>query len=197
MPTARETLLDSALSALAQRPWSAVRMVEVAQSAGVSRQTLYNEFGSKDGLARALTRREVDTFLTGVDLALAGAERSGADAGDCFAAAAEWTLRNVQSNPLVRSVLTGGREDRLTLVPGTVPLGPTDMVAALRNRAVGALEHGFPTLELAEIGSVCEAAVRLTVSYAVAPAGTMDEACAAVAGLVRGLLWQGWCDDGT
>ncbi|MGQ5228634.1 helix-turn-helix domain-containing protein, partial [Streptomyces sp. yara] len=42
----------------ARRPWSAVRMVDVAAAAGVSRQTLYNEFGSKDGLARALVRRE-------------------------------------------------------------------------------------------------------------------------------------------
>lgn len=41
-------LLDAAYTALARRPWSAVRMVDVAASAGVSRQTLYNEFGSKE-----------------------------------------------------------------------------------------------------------------------------------------------------
>src|SRR5690606_13349312 len=58
MPAARESLLDAAYAALARRPWSAVRMVDVAAAAGVSRQTLYNEFGSKDGLARALVRRE-------------------------------------------------------------------------------------------------------------------------------------------
>ncbi len=38
-------------------------MVDVAAAAGVSRQTLYNEFGSKDGLARALVRREADGYL--------------------------------------------------------------------------------------------------------------------------------------
>lgn len=192
MPTARETLLDAALSALAERPWSAVRMVDVAQAAGVSRQTLYNEFGSKDGLARALTRREVDAFLAGVETALAGAERSGADAGGCFAAAAEWTLRNARGNPLVRSVLTGGRDERLALVPGVVRPGPTEMIAALRDRTVGAIEHGYPKLELTEIGYACEAAIRLTVSYAVAPAPSLEEACAAVARLVRCLLARGW-----
>ncbi|HEY3481025.1 MAG TPA: TetR family transcriptional regulator, partial [Streptomyces sp.] len=44
MPTARESLLDAAFAALGDRPWTEVRMVEVAAAAGVSRQTLYNEF---------------------------------------------------------------------------------------------------------------------------------------------------------
>ena len=66
MPAARESLLDAAYTSLARRPWSAVRMVDVAAAAGVSRQTLYNEFGSKEGLARALVRREADAYLAGV-----------------------------------------------------------------------------------------------------------------------------------
>lgn len=65
MPAARESLLDAAYTALARRAWSAVRMVDVAAVAGVSRQTLYNEFGSKEGLARALVRREADAYLAG------------------------------------------------------------------------------------------------------------------------------------
>ncbi|MFF5785117.1 TetR family transcriptional regulator, partial [Streptomyces sp. NPDC012693] len=47
MATAREALLDAALAALAHRPWSVVRMADLAAAARVSRQTLYNEFGSK------------------------------------------------------------------------------------------------------------------------------------------------------
>lgn len=83
MPTARESLLDAAGAALAGLPWSLVRMIDVAAVAGVSRQTLYNEFGTKDGLARALVRREADAYLAGVDRALreAGIE-----------AVAEWTV---------------------------------------------------------------------------------------------------------
>src|SRR4051794_33776613 len=97
MPTAREALLDAAYSALAGRPWSGVRMVDVAAAAGVSRQTLYNEFGSKDGLGRALVRREADAYLAGVDSALA-APRS-ADPGDALAAVVEWTVRRARANP--------------------------------------------------------------------------------------------------
>jgi AcrR family transcriptional regulator len=104
MPTARDSLLDAAFAALGERSWDTVRMVEVAAAAGVSRQTLYNEFRSKEGLARALANREIDSYLAGVDRALAGAGRDGADAGECFAAAAGWTLRTARHSPLVRAV---------------------------------------------------------------------------------------------
>ncbi len=133
MPAARESMLDAACTALARRPWSAVRMVEVAEAAGVSRQTLYNEFGSKDGLARALVRREVDVYLAGVERALGGAEESRdgpaaagdsrdslgradyvrdrhagpSDLWDRLAAAAEWTVSAARDSALVRALLTG------------------------------------------------------------------------------------------
>src|SRR3954471_23165243 len=103
MPAARESLLDAAYTALARRPWSAVRMVDVAAAAGVSRQTLYNEFGSKEGLARGLVRREADGDLAGGETALAG----HADPCDLLTATAEWTTSAARENALVRAMLTG------------------------------------------------------------------------------------------
>lgn len=187
MPTARDALLDCALSALRDRPWAAVRMVEVAGAAGVSRQTLYNEFGSKEGLGRALERREFDRYLAGVESALASAERTGADAGDCFAAAAAWTLLSARGNPLLRALLIGCPEN----MSGNARPTPAHVVELVRDRAVGALEHGYPKLDLAHIGSVCEAAVRLMISYVVAPSASVDEACLQVSRLVSGLLVRG------
>ncbi|WP_344020049.1 helix-turn-helix domain-containing protein, partial [Streptomyces luteireticuli] len=125
MPAARELLLDAAFTALGTRPWHGVRMVDVAAAAGVSRQTLYNEFGSKDGLARALVRREAESFLAGVDRSLADvADRGDADAGDCCAAVAVWTLRAARANPLVRAALTGCRGDRLPAQPAPAVPAP-------------------------------------------------------------------------
>ncbi|MGW2065168.1 TetR family transcriptional regulator, partial [Streptomyces sp. NPDC001937] len=109
MPAAREALLDAALSALSALPWATVRMVDVASAAGVSRQTLYNEFGSKDGLARALARRAADGYLAGVERAL----QSPGDTGDRLAAAAAWTVRAARTNALVRALLTGCWGERL------------------------------------------------------------------------------------
>ncbi|MEV6400687.1 TetR/AcrR family transcriptional regulator, partial [Streptomyces sp. NPDC051907] len=110
MPTARESLLNAALAALADQPWSGVRMVDVASAAGVSRQTLYNEFGSKDGLARALVRREADGYLHGVDRVLAA---QAAGTADRLVSVAEWTVGQARARPLLRALLTGCWGERL------------------------------------------------------------------------------------
>ncbi|MFE7760223.1 TetR/AcrR family transcriptional regulator [Streptomyces sp. NPDC057438] len=182
MPAARESLLDAAYTALMRRPWSAVRMVDVAAVAGVSRQTLYNEFGSKDGLARALVRREADGYLAGVDRALA----TPADTRDRLAATAEWTVRASRNNVLVRAMLTGCWSERLpspplsavpssSLVPaqrradGPLP-APADFVSLVRERAVAALSGpGAPRPDPGELARSCELAVRLALSCVAAP----------------------------
>jgi AcrR family transcriptional regulator len=182
MPTVRNALLDAAFAALGDRPWTAIRMVEIAAAAGVSRQTLYNEFHSKDGLARALAMRESEAYLAGVERALDLAGRDGGDPGECFAAAAGWTLRSARRSPLVRAGLTDPRGHRPPL---------PDLVSALRLRAVDALEAGFPRLRRDSIAWACEAAIRLTLSYVIAPAPSDEAACLRVAQLVRSLLEGG------
>ncbi|MFF5521297.1 TetR/AcrR family transcriptional regulator [Streptomyces coeruleorubidus] len=195
MPAARESLLDAAYAALARRPWSAVRMVDVAAAAGVSRQTLYNEFGSKDGLARALVRREADGYLAGVDRALTG----HSDLRDRLSATAEWITSAARENALVRAMLTGCWSERLpspalsavpsaSAVPaqrradGPLP-SPGDFVALVRDRAVTVLAGpGTPKSDLARS---CELAVRLALSCVAAPPGE-----GGVADLVHSVLQE-------
>jgi AcrR family transcriptional regulator len=200
MSTVRKTLLDAAMAALATQPWGAIRMVDVAAAAGVSRQTLYNEFGSKEGIAKVLARRETDEFLAGFERALNIAAQRGADAADCCAAAAEWTLNATRGNPLVRAALTGCRSERLpaaAVVPGArVPraragdqvLSPEELIAAMRGRATAVLERDHAGADRAEVGLAGEAVVRLTLSYVVAPVEEDEEACRQVARTVRRLL---------
>ncbi|MEU6310180.1 TetR/AcrR family transcriptional regulator [Streptomyces sp. NPDC047014] len=157
MPAARETLLDAAAAALSAHPWPDVRMVEVAAAAGVSRQTLYNEFGGKAGLGRALVRREADRYLEGVDRALSAPLR----ASDRLAAVAEWTVRAARARPLLRALLTGGWDPALPAAGARTP-GPGELARAVRDRAAAALMPG-------EGPQRCELAVRLALSYVVAP----------------------------
>ncbi|MEV8091755.1 helix-turn-helix domain-containing protein [Streptomyces nigra] len=197
MPAARDSLLDAAFTALARRPWSAVRMVDVASAAGVSRQTLYNEFGSKEGLARALVRREADIYLAGVERALA----TPSDARDRLTATADWTARLARDNALVRALLTGCWSERLpaptlsavpssSAVPaqrradGPLP-APGDFVAMVRDRAVTVLAaSGAAQPDPAGLARCCELALRLALSCVAAPPPGED----GVAELVRGAL---------
>lgn len=183
MPAARESLLEAAGAALAARPWPAVRMVEVAAIAGVSRQTLYNEFGGKAGLGRALVRREADWYLDGVDRALghpaASAER--------LAAVAEWTVRAARAHPVVRALLTGCWDAGLPAPgpargPGAGPPGPGALARAVSERAAAALAPGEGG-QRCEGALRCELAVRLALSYVIAPAE--DPAQPALAELLR------------
>ncbi|WKX72488.1 TetR family transcriptional regulator [Streptomyces sp. XD-27] len=194
MPAAREALLDAAFTALVGRPWAGVRMVDVAAAAGVSRQTLYNEFGSKEGLARALVRREADAYLTGIEAALAGP--GGADPRERLTAAAQWTVRAADANPLLRAALTGCWTERLPSPEHLGPLpaqrpgagpdplpSPGELLGRVRDRAVTLLERDWPAEEAAALGRACETATRLALSCVVAPTGAED-----VARLVRGVL---------
>ncbi|WP_344563327.1 TetR/AcrR family transcriptional regulator [Streptomyces axinellae] len=150
MPTARETLLRAAHAAVRARPWTGVRMVDVAAAAGVSRQTLYNEFGSKEGLGAALVNRLVEDFLDGAAHAVAEAGRGGADPAACCAAAAHWMLRAAREEPIVRAALTGCWGARMPLPPArALPPGsgpgaagePARLALLLRHRAMSGLEQ--------------------------------------------------------
>ncbi|ARF75115.1 TetR family transcriptional regulator [Kitasatospora albolonga] len=145
MPTAREALLDAALRALAERPWRTVRMVEVAALAGVSRQTLYNEFGTKGGLATALLRRAADGYLAGVDRALA------APAPEHPAAVAHWTVRAAREDPLVRGLLTG-LWGEWSPRPGHEVPAPAQLLGLARDRMVAASETVTPPLPPTTLG---------------------------------------------
>jgi AcrR family transcriptional regulator len=194
MPTAREALLDAAHSALAELPWQAVRMVEVASAAGVSRQTLYNEFSGKDGLARALVRREADLYLRGVEGQLADAD-TPAEPADRLAAVAEWTVAQAAARPLLRALLTGCWGEWLpaprpvrsaaaaaaaaanVTAAAAAPVAPAqrradiglpvpaDLVALVRDRSASTLDGGRTDHNLHR----CELAVRLALSHLVAP----------------------------
>lgn len=206
MPAARESLLDAAFTALAYRPWALIRMVDVAMAAGVSRQTLYNEFGCKDGLARALVRREAEAYLTGVERALSGASGT-AGPDERLAAAVVWTVRVAAANPLVRAVLTGCWNERLPSPArggagagaGAAPVrpswrpdrpddplpSPVELLAQIRNRAVRLLACDWPQGTAADLGRACETAARLALSYVVAPVSEEE-----AESTVRGVLAQ-------
>ncbi|MFJ6614529.1 TetR/AcrR family transcriptional regulator [Streptomyces sp. NPDC091289] len=182
MPTARQALLDAALRALADRPWHTVRMVDVAALAGVSRQTLYNEFGTKSGLAGALLRRAADGYLAGVDRALT------APAPDRPAAVALWTVRAARQDALVKALLTGHwaeglpRPDRGPGSQGRTggrlpPPAPGELLALVRDRLAAAVPEAA--------AGRCEIALRLALSCVIVPVPGDDTADSRALRLVR------------
>jgi AcrR family transcriptional regulator len=188
MPTAREALLDAAHAAVSARPWTRVRMVEVAARAGVSRQTLYNEFGSKEGLGTALVRRRVEDCLRGAATAVSRASRLGADPAACCAAGTTWMLRAAGREPLVRAALTGCWGTRMRLAAGALPGTPGELTARLRDGMVASLVPDGATADAAAMARAFEVGLRLALSHLVAPEGAGEGNGCRVDEVVRALL---------
>ena len=181
MPTTRELLLDAAADAALTTGWSSARMADVARAAGVSRQTLYAEFGTKDGLAQALALREADRYMCGADAARAGHEGSPAEA---IAASTAFTQAAAADNPLLKAVLT---DDTSGLLPFLTTRADA-ILAAAGERAVDYLCARWPELERSHVVRVADAVNRLTISHLVLPGGRPDEVAADIAVLVERLL---------
>src|ERR1700730_12466472 len=102
MGSAREALLDAAFDAIVAGTWPAVRMADIASRAGVSRQTLYNEFGTRDLLIAALRLRAADRSRR---VTREAARNTPGDFGDATAAAVTAGLSAAIDNPLIKAAL--------------------------------------------------------------------------------------------
>jgi AcrR family transcriptional regulator len=159
----RDRLLDAGREQLGDRPWAQVTMVEIATAAGVSRQTLYNEFGSRDEFAQALIIREGSRFLDEVEEAI---DQNAGDPRTALTAALERFLTIARDDPFVRLLLgddgTGGM----------LPLVSTQsrpVVDWASGRLVEAIGAHWPGVAAADVQDLADTLVRLAISHVAAP----------------------------
>ncbi len=179
----RDTILRATDELVAARGWPAVTMAQVASAAGVSRQTVYNEIGGRDELARAYALWAADQLLDDVERCLA-AHRS--DLGAALVAALELFLAEAADHPLVRALrATTGRDDLVgvLLTPAGAPL-----VLAASSRLGAIVATTWPRLDPADVDLVSEHLVRLAISHVVLPTASPGEAAARAGRLLAPLL---------
>ena len=153
-------------------------MAAVAERAGVSRQTVYNSFGSRPELAQAYVIREAEGFLAAVDAAI---RDNATEPSAALAAALEIFLAAAGTHPLVRAITsTDGSEELLPLV--TTRGGP--LLGQVTEHLAERLVDTWPALTAADASLVADALVRLAISYAALPAGPASQTAAAIARLL-------------
>ncbi|MFG2001920.1 TetR family transcriptional regulator [Spirillospora sp. NPDC048911] len=178
----RDSLLDAAAELLVQRGYRGVRMQDVAAAVGVSRQTVYNEFGDKWGMAQAVVMRDNDRYVDGIDRILT--EHSD-DLYSAVAAAVRFTLELSADDPIKKVVLTGAGGDEL------LPLLTTQAEPVLftaRTRIVAHALAEWPELDRDAFAEIAEAAVRLTMSHIVLPTEPPDRVADLIARMVTRYL---------
>lgn len=171
----RDMVLDAVHDLLADRAWAEVSMADVAESSGVSRQTLYNAFGGRGELAQAYVLREADRFVAAVDEAV---RARAADPRAALAAALEIFLSAAATHPLVRAISASEDGDELlplvTTRGGPVLGGVTEQLAAL-------MASTWPGVPLPEARHVADTLVRLAISHAALPSASPRATAAKVA----------------
>ncbi|MEU1984890.1 TetR family transcriptional regulator [Nocardia sp. NPDC019395] len=171
----RTTILDAMRGLLGQRDWSKITLTDVAAGAGVSRQTLYNEFGSRGGLAEAYAVRLADDLVDHVETALA------ANIGDADASIREGLasyFRDAAQDPLVQSLLLGEvKLDLLRLI--TLDAGP--LIGHATERLSGVMQRSWVAPTPAQADTFAHALVRLAISYIPTPPGPGHDAPAELA----------------
>jgi AcrR family transcriptional regulator len=174
----RNMLLDAAYAELHERRWNEITMADIAQSAGVSRQTLYNEFGSRDDFAQVLVMRETDRFLDAVEQAVRAHLDEPAAA---LAAAFDVFLAAAAENPLVRTIVGGDGAEQLLALFTTQGKPLVDRAV---ERVTAVLLYGWPLVSRADAELLSECLVRLAISYAALPKGPASMTASSVATLL-------------
>jgi AcrR family transcriptional regulator len=174
----RNSLLDAACDELQRHRWSNVTMAEIARSAGVSRQTLYNEFGSRDEFAQVLVMREASRFLVAVEEAV---NHHLDDPATALSAAFDVFLTAAAENPLVSTIVYGdGAEGLLALF--TTQGRP--LVEGAAERLTEVIVAGWPQVRRTDAELLSECLVRQAISYAVLPKGPARMTATSIATLL-------------
>jgi AcrR family transcriptional regulator len=159
----REGILDALHDLLLTRPWSTITLSDVGAAAGVSRQTIYKEFGPRRSLAQAYGLRLADRLVDAVGAAL------DANVGEVSAAFTQgfrdYFAESV-SDPLVISLLTGSATpDLLRII--TVDGGP--ILARASERLTTVLTGTWVRASEEHAGVLARAIVRLAMSFISVP----------------------------
>jgi AcrR family transcriptional regulator len=159
----RDSILDGMRELLLTRDWSAITLSDVAKAAGISRQTIYNEFGSRQGLAQGYALRLADRLVDQIEDAIQG------NVGDIYAAFLQGFrdfFTESASDPLVISLLTG------TTKPDLLQLITTDsapIITRCSARLTETFMNSWVRTSEEDAGVLARAIVRLAMSYVSMP----------------------------
>lgn len=159
----RTTLLDGLRTLLREKDWSKVTMADVARQAGVSRQTVYNEFSSRAGLSQAYALRLADEF-TG-EIGIAFEAHDGDVDGALRAGLTEFFVR-AADDPLIQSLLSGeAKPDLLKLI--TTDSAP--IIEAASARLERTLVQSWVAIAEVPAGRIARMITRMALSYVSMP----------------------------
>lgn len=180
----RQRLVTQAAELTRAGGWQAITMAKLADRVGVSRQTVYNEIGSKRQLAEAMIMHELEVFLQAVDAAF---EEHPDSLTDAIREAATRVLEMARTNPLLHAVLSASHGAESALLPLlTTQVEPLIEAAhALVRRHLDTYDHG---LDEDRIDPLVDMVIRLVLSHVTAPSTSPQETADNIAWIAARVL---------
>ena len=180
----RERIVAVAARLTTEIGWSNVTMTKLAGAAGVSRQTVYNEFGSKPQLVQAMIMRELEGFL---DLVNASFDENPEDLVAAVQHVVRSVLQRACDSPLLVSVVsaTHGADTELLPYLTTQSAWLLDGATAVLRERVTGYEH---PLSQAEADVAVDLLLRAVLSHIMQPSGSPESVAQGLGWIVERLL---------
>jgi len=163
-----ERVVGAAADLTLEVGWAGVTMGKLAERVGVSRQTVYNEVGSKPQLAEEMVLAELAKFLAVVDLAF---DEQPEDLIEAIRSASRAVLELGRRNALLQAVVSASYGAETELLP--LLTTHSDALALTANDAVRRrVLHYRLALDDRLLDAAIDMVVRLVLSHVVHPTGT-------------------------
>lgn len=174
----RQPIVEAAIEMTARDGWAAVTMTRLAEQVGVSRQTVYNEVGSKNSLADAMLAHELGRFLTAISAAF---DRHADDLVEAIHDAVRDVLELARGNLLVRAIASATHGADTELVPLLTTQAET-LLVEIKAMLAARVESYRTGLTGEQVEVLIDLMTRTVLSHVVQPTGTP-------AGTADGLAW--------
>ena len=169
----RTSILEAAKARANRVDWSQVRIADIAEDVGVSRQTIYNEFGSKDQLGQALFEHEMAIYTAGI----LETTKDSVDLGEAIRASVTWILAQTRANEMVQRTLRDARSGNTateTLLP-LLTVNAHRIVLPARTALTDYFESRWPSGDLERTTLLVELVIRFVISFVIAPSDLSEE----------------------
>ncbi|MGZ5400410.1 MAG: TetR family transcriptional regulator [Nocardioides sp.] len=180
----RQRLVVAAVELTLAHGWEQVTMARLAAEVGVSRQTVYNEIGTKPALAEAMILTELDRFLAVVSEAF---DQHPHDLVLAIELAAREVLTLAQGNDLLKAVVsaTHGADTEL------LPLLTTHSESLLAAAKLVVTERVAPYdvgLDETRLDATIDMVVRVVLSHVMQPTASPAATAADLAWISQRVL---------
>jgi AcrR family transcriptional regulator len=161
-----------------------VTMAHLADVVGVSRQTVYNEVGTKRDLAEAMVNEELVAFLAVVESAF---HRHPTDPFAAVDDAISGVVVFAQGNPLLQAIVRATPGTQTDLLP-LLTTNSEHLMAAATAVLAGCLARYPDRIDVAAKAGELDAIIRLVLSHITQPGAAPDRTAQHLGTIARMLL---------